>query len=336
MSLNGTSRGIHADADVGKAAPIVHNSNIIGDSTALRAAIAKAEQVAPTDATVLITGETGTGKELLAKAIHTMSRRRDRRMVTVNCAALPSNLVEAELFGREKGAYTGALTREQGRFEIADGSTLFLDEIGELPLELQAKLLRVLQDGEYERLGSPVTQKVDVRIVAATNRDIARSVEKKTFREDLFYRLAVFPIEVPALRERVDDIPMLVWGFVLEFSQSMGKTIESIPVESMELLRSHDWPGNVRELRNVIERAMIVSPGPVLNVEMPSAKSVPHQSSRRLDDVEREHIRAVAKSTGWRIRGDGGAAEVLGLKPTTLEARMKKLGISRRDEYSGS
>ncbi len=330
----GAIHEIDADAEIDKAAPVVQHSEIIGDSAALRATLAKAEQVALTNATVLITGETGTGKELLAKAVHGMSRRRDKQMITVNCAALPSNLVEAELFGREKGAYTGALTREKGRFEIADGSTLFLDEIGELPLELQAKLLRVLQDGEFERLGSSVTRKVDVRIIAATNRSIARFVEDKKFREDLYYRLAVFPIEVPALRDRVDDIPMLVWGFVQEFSQSMGKTIESIPEESMALLESYDWPGNVREVRNVIERAMIVSPGPVLNVEIPSTRKVPRQSSKRLVDIERDHIRTVAKSVGWRIRGDGGAAEILGLKPTTLEARMKKLGISRHDEAS--
>jgi transcriptional regulator with GAF, ATPase, and Fis domain len=305
---------------------------IIGDSPALRAALAKAEQVAPTDSTVLILGETGTGKELMARAIHGGSPRKDRVLVTVNCAALPSSLVEAELFGREKGAFTGALTREAGRFEIADGGTILLDEIGELSFELQAKLLRVLQDGEFERLGSSKTLKVDVRVLAATNRDLLKAVEDKEFREDLYYRLNVFPIELPPLRERTEDIPQLVWAFVQEFAQTMGKGIETVPRATMDALQAYRWPGNVREVRNIIERAMIISQGPVLEVELPIGDSTAagtQYSSRRLEDIEREHIRSVVESSGWRIRGAGGAAEILGLKPTTLEARMKKLGLQR-------
>ncbi len=303
-------------------------SEIIGDSAALRATLIKVEQVAKTDSTVLILGETGTGKELVARAIHYLSVRKGKVLVKVNCAALPSSLVEAELFGREKGAYTGALTRELGRFEIADGSTILLDEIGELSLELQAKLLRVLQDGEFERLGSSKTRKVDVRVLAATNRDLTKAVENKEFREDLFYRLNVFPIVVPPLRERIEDIPSLVWAFVEEFSETMGKSIESIPSTAMDSLKHYRWPGNVREVRNIIERAMIVSSGPTLNIDLPE-RAVTPGGSRQLADVERDHIEAVVEATGWRIRGAGGAAEILGLKATTLEARMKKLGLQR-------
>ena len=301
---------------------------IIGDSASLRATLIQVEQVAKTDSTVLILGETGTGKELVARAIHYLSSRKDKVLVKVNCAALPSSLVEAELFGREKGAYTGALTRELGRFEIADGSTILLDEIAELSLELQAKLLRVLQDGEFERLGSSKTRKVDVRVLAATNRDLTKAVENKEFREDLFYRLNVFPIVVPPLRERSEDIPSLVWAFVEEFSETMGKTIESIPSTAMDSLKHYRWPGNVREVRNIIERAMIVSSGPTLNIDLPERAATPG-GSRQLADVERDHIEAVVEATGWRIRGAGGAAEILGLKATTLEARMKKLGLQR-------
>ncbi len=305
------------------------DDEIIGDSAALRATLGRARKVAPTESTVLITGETGTGKELLARAVHRNSKRRQKPLVKVNCAALPASLVEAELFGREKGAYTGAMTREQGRFEVADGGTILLDEIGELPMELQAKLLRVLQEGEFERLGSPKTLKVDVRVIASTNRDLVKAVDSGKFREDLYYRLSVFPIEVPTLAERKDDIPKLVWGFIQQFSLAMGKTIESIPEKSMEQLRAYDWPGNVREVRNIIERAMIISEGPILEVELPCRSKAPRKKSKRMADVEREHITAVARSTGWRIRGQNGAAEILGLKPTTLEARMKRLGIKR-------
>ncbi len=310
---------------------LTHNHDeIIGDSASLQATLIQVEQVAATNSTVLILGETGTGKELLARAIHNASSQKTKIMVKVNCAALPSSLVEAELFGREKGAYTGALTRELGRFEIADGSTIFLDEIGELSLELQAKLLRVLQDGEFERLGSSKTRKVNVRVLAATNRDLARAVENKQFRADLFYRLNVFPITVPPLRDRAEDIPKLVWAFVQEFSASMGKIIESIPATTMDSLKEYSWPGNIRELRNIIERAMIISNGPKLEIKPWTATS-PRigGSSRRLADIEREHVQSVVEATGWRIRGAGGAAEILGLKPTTLEARMKKLGLQR-------
>jgi transcriptional regulator with GAF, ATPase, and Fis domain len=305
--------------------------DIIGDSATLRAALQKVEQVAATDSTVLILGETGTGKELLARAIHSLSNRKDKIMIKVNCAALPSSLVEAELFGREKGAYTGALSRELGRFEIADESTILLDEIAELPLELQSKLLRVLEDGEFERLGSSTTRKVNVRVLAATNRDLAQAVADKEFREDLYYRLNVFPIELPPLHDRAEDIPQLVWAFVQEFSEMMGKTIDTIPRATMNALKTYSWPGNVRELRNVIERAMIVSPGPRLDVEVPriSGSGSDAASSDRLADIERDHIQSVLNSTAWRIRGQGAAAERLGLKPTTLEARMKKLGIER-------
>jgi len=314
------------------------HEGVIGESPGIRRALAQAEQVASTRATVLVLGETGVGKELIARAIHRLSPRQGRPMVKVNCAGLPSGLVESELFGREKGAYTGALTRQAGRFEVADKSTIFLDEVGELPLELQAKLLRVLQDGEFERLGSAATIKVDVRVIAATNRDLAREVRAGRFREDLYYRLNVFPIHVPLLRERPDDIPLLVWAFVREFEATMGKRIESIPRKALESLVRYSWPGNVRELRNVVERAMIVSSGPVLSLEVPAGAASPSPEdagSPRLEDVERRHIVAVLERTRWRIRGPGGAASVLGLKPTTLEARMAKLGITRAADLAG-
>ena len=306
------------------------HGEIIGESAALRTSLARAEQVAATDSTVLILGETGTGKELFARWIHSVSARSDKLLVTVNCAALPSSLVEAELFGREKGAFTGALTRELGRFEIADGSTIFLDEVGELSPKLQAKLLRVLQDGEFERLGSSRTRKVDVRVLAATNVDLKKAVAEREFREDLYFRLNVFPIKVPPLRDRIEDLPQLIWTFVQEFSETMGKNIEKIPHADMEKLRAYQWPGNVRELRNIIERAMIVSRGPTLEIDLSEASPpVPELTPRTLDDVEREYIETIAESTDWRISGEGGAAEILGLKATTLESRMKKLGIQR-------
>jgi transcriptional regulator with GAF, ATPase, and Fis domain len=293
--------------------------------------LSQVELVAATGSTVLLLGETGAGKELVARAIHRRSPRQGRPPVKVNCAALPSALVEGELFGREKGAYTGAMTRQAGRFEAADGSTLFLDEVAELPVELQAKLLRVLQDGEFERLGSTKTIKVDVRVIAATNRDLAKEVRAGRFREDLFYRLNVFPIHVPPLRERREDILPLVWAFVREFEATMGKRIETLPRKRADALVAYPWPGNVRELRNVVERAMIVSPGSTLLVDVPVLEgSPPHQTTMRLEDVERRHILAVLEVTGWRVRGPRGAATRLGLKPTTLEARMAKLGIKRR------
>ncbi len=303
---------------------------LIGNSVALRGVLAQVEHVAATQATVLLLGETGTGKELIASEIHELSPRRERLMVRVNCSAIPATLIESELFGREKGAYTGALSKQIGRFEMANGSTLFLDEIGELPPEIQVKLLRVLQERQIERLGSPKPISVDVRIIAATNRDLEKSVREGKFRQDLFYRLNVFPITIPPLRERREDIPAMVSALVTEFGAAFGKNIESIAKESMEALQRYPWPGNVRELRNAIERAMIVANGPKLWVEPPR----PMEGTSRVDlsfrAIEREHILRVLESTGGRIRGKNGAAEVLQLKPTTLESRMAKLGIPTR------
>jgi transcriptional regulator with GAF, ATPase, and Fis domain len=300
------------------------HDEIVGQSEALKKVLQEVEQVAATDSLVLITGETGTGKELIARAIHNVSRRKDRFMVKVDCAALPTSLIESELFGREKGAYTGAITKQIGRFEIADGSTLFFDEIGELPLELQAKLLRVLQEGDFERLGNPKSIHVDVRVIAATNRDLAGKVKNGTFREDLYYRLNVFPIHVPPLRERREDIPLLVWTFVNEFNQKMGKKTASIPQKTMEALQGHSWPGNIRELRNVIEHAVICSTGERLNLQMPKTFTMPPGT---LKEAEYRHIVSVLERTKWRIRGPYGAAQLLGMKPTTLYSTMSRLGI---------
>ena len=305
------------------------HKNIVGQSLAMKRVLSQAEQVAGTDSTVLLLGETGTGKELLARAIHSLSSRKDRPLVTVNCAALPPTLIESELFGRDKGAYTGALTKMIGRFEIADGSTLFLDEIGELPFDLQSKLLRVLEEGRFERLGSSKSLHVDVRIIAATNRDLAQEVKDGKFRQDLYYRLNVFPIVIPPLRERPEDIPLLVRAAIKEFQKRMGKEIESIPKKTMRALQSYSWPGNVRELRNMIEHAMILSKGKTLEVHVPAQASSATEVAGSLEDLERGHIAAVLEKTGWRIAGPDGAAEVLGLKRTTLQARMKKLGIKR-------
>jgi PAS domain S-box-containing protein len=307
------------------------HGDIVGESPAIKQTLALAEQVAPTDSTVLIYGETGTGKELLARSIHNLSPRKDRPLITVNCAAMPSTLIEAELFGREKGAYTGALTRQAGRFEVADKGTLFLDEVGELSPEAQAKLLRVLQEGKFERLGSSNTMMVDVRVIAATNRNLEQAVRDGRFREDLFYRLNVFPITIPPLRERREDIPVLVWTFAREFSEKMGKRIESIPKKTMEALSGHSWPGNVRALRNTIERAMILSTGTTLQVELTGTVSVDEELTAD-DEAERTRITRALEATGWRIRGIGGAAEQVGLKPTTLEYRMKRLGLRRPPE----
>jgi len=303
------------------------HTEIVGQSAVMKKVLSQAEQVAQTDSTVLLLGETGTGKELLARAIHSMSLRKDRPLVTVNIAALPPTLIESELFGREKGAYTGAMTKMIGRFEIADGSTLFLDEIGELPLELQSKLLRVLEEGDFERLGSTKPLHVNVRIIAATNRDIEQEVKDGKFRKDLFYRLNVFPIVIPPLRKRPEDIPLLVWAFVKEFQKSMGKEIESIPKKTMQALQSYSWPGNVRELRNAIEHAMILSRDKTLDVHLPKRAASETEAAGNLTDIERKHILAVLQNTGWRIAGQSGAAEVLGLKRTTLQAKMKKLDI---------
>ena len=297
------------------------------NSARFAAVMERAQQVAPTNSIVLLMGETGTGKEVLAGAIHDASQRRQRPMIKVNCAALPSTLIEAELFGREKGAYTGALTRQAGRFELAHEGTIFLDEIGELPLELQPKLLRVLQDGGFERIGGTQTIKVDVRVIAATNRNLSNAVRDGSFRQDLFYRLNVFPLVVPPLRERREDIPLLAWTFAQQIGQSMGKPVERIPQETMMALQQHSWPGNVRELRNVIERAIIMATTSTLHVELEHGEATAPQTTLR--DNERDHIVEALQRSRWRIRGAGGAAEILGIKPTTLEARIHKLGIRR-------
>lgn len=305
---------------------------IVGSSTALKTVLTAARQVASTNATVLLLGETGTGKGLLAHAIHMMSSRKDRPLVTVNCAALPTNLIESELFGREKGAFTGAHTRQAGRFEVADRGTIFLDEIGEMPLELQAKLLRVLQDGEFERLGSSKTISVDVRIIAATAQDLRIAVRNKKFREDLFYRLNVFPITLPPLRDRSEDIAILAHYFVEKFSRKMGKKIDRIPNNILSRFLQYDWPGNVRELEHQIERMVIISPGTMLifNEKLVSASEPTDQDSTLdLVSVERQHIIKVMRRTGWKIEGIGGAAAILGLHPSTLRFRLKKLGIQR-------
>jgi len=306
------------------------HEEIIGESEAIRKVLLQARQVAITGSTVLIQGETGTGKELLARAIHTQSARRDRPMIKLNCAALPATLIEAELFGREKGAYTGATTRQIGRFEAANGSTIFLDEIGELPLELQSKLLRVLQEGQIERLGSndPVT--VDVRVIAATNRDLARFVRDGRFREDLYYRLNVFPISIPPLRERKEDVPLLVWSMVKELGLSFGKSIENISKKNMDALELYAWPGNIRELRNTIERAMILNDGPTLVIDIANSSAETAPISYSLKNVERMHIIATLEKTGWRVRGKNCAAELLEVPPSTLESKMKRLSIKRK------
>ena len=302
---------------------------IIGKSYSVRKVLLQVEQVATTDSTVLILGETGTGKELIARAIHNQSTRRTLAMIKVNCAALPAALIESELFGHEKGAYTGAVSKQIGRFEAANGGTIFLDEIGELPLELQTKLLRVLQEGQFERLGSPRPVDVDVRVIAATNMNLALAVRDGRFREDLYYRLNVFPISVPPLRDRQEDIPLLVWAMVGEFGKRFGKTIERIPRKNMEALERYSWPGNVRELRNVVERAMILSKDSVLVIDVPDSTSTTISQTMSLEDMERMHIKSIMERTGWRVRGKNGAAEILRLKPTTLDSKMKKLGISR-------
>jgi len=302
---------------------------LAGRSLGLRRVIEQVRQVAATDSTVLLLGETGTGKELLATQIHQLGARRARPMVKVNCAAIPETLIESELFGREKGAFTGALCKQIGLFELADRSTIFLDEIGDLAPDLQVKLLRVLEDKEISRLGSPRPIRVDTRIVAATHRNLEQRVAEGLFREDLYYRLNVFPVQVPPLRERIDDIPLLVWRFVEDFCKAFGKRIDRISGENMLALQQYSWPGNIRELRNLVERAMITVAGNQLTIVLPRRPAVAVRCSLKLVDVEREHILSVLESTKWRIRGTGGAAEQLGLKPTTLETRMTKLGLSR-------
>jgi transcriptional regulator with GAF, ATPase, and Fis domain len=312
------------------------HEEIIGQSEPIRRVLADIERVARTDSTVLITGETGTGKELIARAIHNLSNRRDRVMVTVNCASLPPTLIESELFGREKGAYTGALTRQKGRFEIADGSTLFLDEIGELPSDLQAKLLKVLQDGEFQRIGNPATIKVNVRVIAATNRNLSEEMRLGKFRKDLFYCLSVFPIQAPPLREHPEDIPLLINSLVEEFAKRMGKRILAVPRKTMAELQRYSWPGNVRELRNVIEQAFIVSSGDTLRVQVPREAGSAPSETLTADEMERQHILKVPEKTKWKIKGSHGAAEILGLKPSTLYYRMSRLDIPssrKKDQY---
>lgn len=312
----------------------VELEGIVGRSAALRHVLKLVETVAMGDSTVLLRGETGTGKELIARAIHNRSRRRDHSLVKVNCAAIPSGLLESELFGHERGAFTGAVAQKVGRVELADQSSLFLDEIGDIPLELQPKLLRVLQEKEFERLGNTRTKKVDVRFVAATHRDLEQMILDNQFRSDLYYRLNVFPISIPPLRERPEDIPLLARYFVREAAWRLNKTIEDIPSETMAALIEYRWPGNIRELENVIERAVILSPGPVLIVSLQdlSTRIAPAHNGDRcqtLEEVERRHILATLKATRWVLSGPRGAATRLGLNRSTLHFRMRKLGIIR-------
>jgi formate hydrogenlyase transcriptional activator len=319
---------------------------IIGESPAIRRVLAQVELVAPAGTTILILGETGTGKEVIARAVHNLSPRKERTFVKINCAAIPSGLLEAELFGHERGAFTGAINQKIGRFELADRGTLFLDEIGDIPLELQPKLLRVLQEQEFERLGSNRTQRVDVRVVAATNRDLAQLVTERAFRSDLYYRLNVFPIQIPPLRERREDVPLLVRYFVQNFSRRLNKTVEYVPAEAMDALANYAWPGNIRELENLIERAVLLSPGKELRVPLSELKADANSSANvsadlslfspspsapmaTLEEAERQHILRALRRTEWRIAGPKGAAAILGMKRTTLQARMRKLGIRR-------
>lgn len=310
---------------------VIHQGHegIIAHSRAMKEILAQVEQVAGTDATVLLSGETGTGKELLARTIHNLSPRKEGALITINCAALPSTLIESELFGREKGAYTGALTRMTGRFELAHRSTLFLDEVSELPLDLQAKLLRVLEEGCFERLGSARTLQTDVRIITATNRDLSQEVDAGRFRPDLYYRLNVFPINIPPLRERPEDIPPLVWMFVKQSEKKLGKRISRISRKTMGALKHYAWPGNARELRNIIEHAMITSTSDTLEANLPNRIAEGGPTGTTLAEVDRRHILKVLQKTGWRVAGKEGAAEILGLKRSTLQAKMKKLGIER-------
>jgi formate hydrogenlyase transcriptional activator len=325
---------------------------IVGESAVLKRALGQVELAAPAGTTVLLLGETGTGKELFARAIHNLSPRRDRTFVKINCASIPSGLLESELFGHERGAFTGAISQKIGRFELADRGTLFLDEVGDLPLELQPKLLRVLQEQEFERLGGNRTQRVDVRVVAATNADLSKLVAERAFRSDLFYRLNVFPIQIPSLRERPEDIPLLVRYFVQIFSRRLNKAVEYIPADAMDALANYSWPGNVRELENLIERAVLLSPGKELRIPSSELKSAANFNSANsadssssftslasstsstssistLEEAERQHILRALKQTQWRIAGPRGAANLLGMKRTTLQARMRKLGIRR-------
>jgi formate hydrogenlyase transcriptional activator len=310
---------------------------IIGKSPALKRTLKQVEIVAPTDSTVLLLGETGTGKDLIARAIHNLSLRRERTLVKVNCAAIPTGLLESELFGHEKGAFTGAVAQRIGRFELANGGTVFLDEVGEIPLELQTKLLRVLQEREFERLGNTRTLRTDARLIAATNRNLAQMTGAKQFREDLYFRLNVFPIRLPSLRERFDDIPLLVRHYVDKYSQRMNKQVETIPAEAMAALCSYPWPGNIRELQNFIERSVILTSGNVLRVqakELQLDNPVAASTGGTLEEIERDHILRVLRETGGVIGGRHGAALRLGLKRTTLMAKMERMGISQDRKYT--
>ena len=311
------------------------SDNIIGQSDTVKYVLYRVQQVAPTNTTVLIEGETGVGKQIFAYAIHSMSKRKDQPMFKVNCAALSPTLIESELFGHEKGAFTGADKTVKGRFEVADGGTLFLDEIGELPLNLQAKLLRVLQDGEFERLGSTQSKKVDVRIIAATNKVLKDEIQEGKFRKDLYYRLSAYPITVPPLRERKEDIPLLVTYYVEKFSREMGKSIESVAKKTIDKLINYSWPGNVRELENVIERAVVLSQGKSLNIiEDLNQETMEPESIRTLEENEKSYIIMVLEKTNGRIEGKSGAAELLGINPSTLRSRIKKLGITSKNIIS--
>ena len=317
----------------------VHNfDEIVGRSPSLLAVLAKVDRVARTDATVLITGETGTGKELIARAIHSRSRRSEKPLVKVNCAALPTGLIESELFGHEKGAFSGALARRLGRFELANGGTIFLDEVGEMPPDAQVKLLRVIQEQEFERIGGNETIRTDVRLIAATNRDLHRAVQDGTFREDLFYRLNVFPVELPPLRERSGDIPLLVRFFVEKYAVPFDRHVETIAPETLERLVAYRWPGNIRELQNLVERALILATDTELRIEpeilggaMPAPVPTESASTKDLRALQREHILSALHRSGWVIEGERGAAKQLGLHPNTLRSRIKKLGLKRAD-----
>jgi formate hydrogenlyase transcriptional activator len=328
--IGGAARGPHP----GLADSPQNFRHVIGNSAALRRVLRQVEIVAPTDATVLVLGETGTGKELIARALHDRSTRRDRPFVKVNCAAIPSGLLESELFGHERGAFTGAVAQRIGRFEMADGGTLFLDEVGEIPLELQPKLLRILQEQEFERLGGTRTIRVDVRLVAATNRHLDEMVEDGRYRDDLYYRLNVFPIAVPPLRERPEDVDALVHHFVERFTRRMNRSIDVIGAATLDALRRYPWPGNVRELENVIQRAVILSSGVELTIspaalDAPPLPDVSDAGSASLEDIERAHIMQVLEETNWIVSGSRGAAVRLGLKRTTLQSRLKRLGLVR-------
>ena len=303
---------------------------IVGDSSALRAVLRNVRRVAGVETTVLLTGETGTGKELIAKAIHEASARRERPLIKMNCGAIPQGLVESELFGHERGAFTGALQRRIGRFEMADRGTLFMDEVGELPAETQVKLLRVLQEQEFERVGATRSQRVDVRLVAATNRDLEAEVDAGRFRRDLFYRLNVFPVRIPALRERVSDIPLLVKYFLAQLQRKLAKPLQAVTTESMDRLQAYSWPGNIRELQNVLERSCVMATSPIVEIEEElRAVRAPMSAAAlvSLDENERAHIRRALAATGGKIHGPRGAATILDINPSTLRSRMEKLGI---------